>query len=329
MELKAAQSLFRILSRLIMTQHCRISLEDAIEDYAAGLLTAKGAIAYWVRIHLAPGWKRKINPKEIRETFRRNNRPMARSTFWDALHSLDEAGLIQFDEPGELEITRIESGNDNPSEKPDVSEKPDARPKNRTGVRKTGRTSEIPNERPPEPAQGNGSTESPDSYQIYSDLDQREREGGEFFSENSEPNKWETLRSEFEEWRSQLSLDQQDQFGRFALEKLRSLPQQPAIPDKWILSNWKFLRRQFEGKLLTHDRTITVEASSASPSPQKTSPSDVPPSPNQVPTPSPYKSPAQLRAEAEAIDRENRTPEGMAAARQALDAIHQRFGLRR
>ncbi|MGC9506194.1 hypothetical protein [Baaleninema sp.] len=32
-----------------MTQHHRIQLEDAIEDYAAGLLTA--TIAYWIRIH--------------------------------------------------------------------------------------------------------------------------------------------------------------------------------------------------------------------------------------------------------------------------------------
>ncbi|MGC9506022.1 MAG: hypothetical protein ACP5D4_20140, partial [Baaleninema sp.] len=178
----------------------------------------------------------------------------------------------------------------------------------------------------------------PQTIQTNTDYSDRERERGENnFSEESQADKWEVLKAEFEEWRSHLSQEQSDQFGRFVLERLRSLPQQPAIPDKWILSNWKFLKRQFEGQLLTHDRPTTVEVVSPPLSPQKTSPSEnqrtTPLSPQttslQAVTPSPYKTPAQIRAEAERIDRERQTPEAMATARQALDAIRKRFGLQR
>jgi hypothetical protein len=116
----------------------KLTLEKAVTDYSTGLLTAKGAIAAWVRINLKTGWKRAIKPQEMRELFRRNDKPMPRSTFWDALHKLSEDGVIQFDEPAELEITRIEKHNDIPSNKPDESEKPDSHPKNRTAIQKTG-----------------------------------------------------------------------------------------------------------------------------------------------------------------------------------------------
>ncbi|MBP0006202.1 MAG: hypothetical protein J7642_21210 [Cyanobacteria bacterium SBC] len=159
-------------------QHYRVALADAVRDYQDGLITAKGAIAYWIRIHLKPGWKRKIDPKEIREAFQRNGKPMPRSTFHNALHQLQEEGQIAFDEPSEIFVTRIDSG-------PNLGQ----RPKSGTAARiwdsgpnsgsasqilasgpNSGSASQISNERPPDPLQEGRSSDHPDYSHISSDF---------------------------------------------------------------------------------------------------------------------------------------------------------------
>lgn len=220
-------------------QHCRLSIADAIADYAQGLLTAKGAIAYWVKIHLAPGWKRKINPKEIRQTFQRDGKGMPKSTFWHALHKLEEDGLIAVEEPEVLSITHLESGGRPKNETP--SEKLDERPKNETVVQKIGQPSKKMDEQPLQPTAGKGFGYAPYSSHISSNSSQIEREGGEKISRISE----EAI-NEYENHLASLPADEADRFKRFIISRAKSLPKPPAIQVKWAASNWKFLWDEFK-----------------------------------------------------------------------------------
>jgi hypothetical protein len=93
-------------------QFFAVSIEHLQDDYAAGLLTAKGALAYFFRVKLAPGWHRKFSPTEIREAFQKDGKPMPRSTFWKAIHQLQEEGIIDFEERSTIEISRPEDDDD-------------------------------------------------------------------------------------------------------------------------------------------------------------------------------------------------------------------------
>lgn len=73
-------------------QHCRLSIADAIADYAQGLITAKGAIAYWIRCQ--ENQEIDLDPDDVRDAFKRNGRPMSRSQFYAGLKSLQEEGIV-------------------------------------------------------------------------------------------------------------------------------------------------------------------------------------------------------------------------------------------
>ncbi len=163
-------------------QHCRLTVDRIVELYQFGYLTAKGALGLWVEAKLAEGWETVISPKSIQELFSKNNKPMARSTFWGAMHSLQEDGLIDFDQPERIHIKRLpkppENGEDSapktvPSEiLNDVrnSEPPseilNPRPKNRTTVRNSEPPSEILNEQQPQPRPEKASSIPPNSDHI-------------------------------------------------------------------------------------------------------------------------------------------------------------------
>ena len=238
-------------------QHCRLSLCDAIADYAQGLLTAKGAIAYWIKIHLAPGWKRKVEPKEIRDTFKRNGKEMPKSTFWNALHKLEDDGLITVDEPETLSITHLGEQPPPQTNKTDTtsqgfggrpksctpSKKLDERPKKETTVQNNGQTSKKLDEQPPEPTAGKGFGSAPYSSHISSNSSQIEREGRLKNSGVSED-----AIAEYESHLNSLPVDQAERFKRFLISRAKSLPKPPAIQIKWAASNWKYLWKEFQSQ---------------------------------------------------------------------------------
>lgn len=76
-------------------QHCRLSISDAIADYAQGLLTAKGAIAYWIRNQ--ENQEITIDPKEVRNLFKRNGQPMSREEFCIAFLILEQERAVIID----------------------------------------------------------------------------------------------------------------------------------------------------------------------------------------------------------------------------------------
>ncbi len=179
-------------------QHCRLTVDRVVELYQNGYLTAKGALGLWIETKLACGWETVVSPKSIQQLFSKNDKPMARSTFWGAMHSLQEDGLIDFDQPERIHIKRLpnppESGEDS-APKTVLSEKSNdvqkieppskilnQRPENRTTVQKIERASKILNEQQPEisPAQGfsTSSNSSQNSYQIFiKSLSDEQREG--------------------------------------------------------------------------------------------------------------------------------------------------------
>jgi hypothetical protein len=81
------------------TQHYRITLEEAKNLYKSGILTSKGLIYSYLRIHQAPGWKRHYTPREIWEELE-----ISKSSFYKAIADLENARLIKFETPNGIEI---------------------------------------------------------------------------------------------------------------------------------------------------------------------------------------------------------------------------------
>ncbi len=179
-------------------QHCRLTVDRVVELYQSGYLTAKGALGLWIETRLAEGWKTTIQPKQIQELFNKNNKAMARSTFWHAMNSLLEDGKIHFEQPSRLHIKRLPSSKSDdkdsgPRTEPSKildnvqnSEPPskilDEHPKNETSIQNSEPPSKILDEQQPEtpPPQDSStsSNSSQNSYQIFiKSLSDEQREG--------------------------------------------------------------------------------------------------------------------------------------------------------
>ena len=91
-------------------QHYPIYLNDLLTHYRDGDLTAKGALRIYFRLRLAEGWKCRIKPAQIRGFFSKWSDKkgemveMAKTSFWRAMHELQEEGEIDFKEPESLVV---------------------------------------------------------------------------------------------------------------------------------------------------------------------------------------------------------------------------------
>jgi hypothetical protein len=145
-----------------MAQHYRIFLEDLLNHYRDGDLTAKGALRMYFRIRLAETWQAKIKHKEVRQFFSKWNDKkggyveMAKSSYHGALHELEEEGEIAFKEP-ESSIIRL-------VKKP--SRISDECPEFRTSIQNFEQVSNILDDDELEDIQDNGSSFPSDSSQI-------------------------------------------------------------------------------------------------------------------------------------------------------------------
>jgi len=67
-------------------QYCKTTLICAIEEYQLGILTTKGLLYYYLRIHPKTNWTLKETQKEIYEQL-----GISRSAFYKALRELKSA----------------------------------------------------------------------------------------------------------------------------------------------------------------------------------------------------------------------------------------------
>lgn len=156
-----------------MTQHYRIHLEEVLTLYKRGELTAMGAIAAYLRIKLKVGWKMAIKVKELRAFFN-----MPRSTFWNAMHRLQELGEFLFKEESTIVITRCGPNNEQTAQILDNG------PNDGTDGPNDGQAAQILDEQPPEPKPDKKSTKAQINstyFQLYSSFSQADRERFENF----------------------------------------------------------------------------------------------------------------------------------------------------
>lgn len=89
----------------IMTQ---FTLDDIKRYYEEELMTAKGAIAFWIRIYLEPGVQVEIEPQMLQEVFLKKGKPMSRSTLDNVFYQLQEDKAINFKTVGStIEVRRL------------------------------------------------------------------------------------------------------------------------------------------------------------------------------------------------------------------------------
>jgi hypothetical protein len=146
-------------------QHYRIFLPGLLNHYRDGDLTAKGALRIYFRLRLAEGWKCRIKPAQIRSFFSKwsdkagEMKEMPKSSFWKAMHELQEEEEIDFKEPESLVVRLFNTNQAQPSKIMDEVH-------NYGQGSKFGTKFKIMDEDELEVLQDNGSSFSSDSSQI-------------------------------------------------------------------------------------------------------------------------------------------------------------------
>lgn len=137
-------------------QHYRLTLNQAIDHYQSGDLTAKGALRIYFLIRLKPGWECRVKPKELQELF-----GMKRSTFWAAMNSLVEEGFLNDWQENQTVTVSLSCQN---SGQP--SKILDSHPENETPILNSGQPSNEIDNQTPEPLPVEDSETPSDSFQI-------------------------------------------------------------------------------------------------------------------------------------------------------------------
>jgi hypothetical protein len=169
--------MFLIPIPIMTQQHYRITLENAIAHYQAGDLTAKGLIHFYLKIKLKPGWKRRLNHKEVCKEL-----GIQKTAFYNAISRLKAEGSIDWEAPEGILVsisnTFRECGNDSAiAESQFANAEPDSAIADWLSANAESKS--------PKPASNNHCGDPPDfltdSYQIFiNSLSESEREN--FFS---------------------------------------------------------------------------------------------------------------------------------------------------
>lgn len=83
-----------------VSQHYRLTLQDAIAHYQQGDLTAKGLLHFYLKIRLKPGWTLRETQKEICQKL-----GISRAAFYSALSRLRAEGSIQWTTPANTQFS--------------------------------------------------------------------------------------------------------------------------------------------------------------------------------------------------------------------------------
>ena len=92
-----------MISKQEKAQFAKTTLEEAINEYRLGFLTATGLVRYWIKITMAYGWEKRIKPKDICDEL-----GVSKSAFYKAIAQLKVLGYINFEVHGEMTIINSE-----------------------------------------------------------------------------------------------------------------------------------------------------------------------------------------------------------------------------
>ena len=192
-------------------QHYRLTLNDAIAQYEAKLITATALMYFYIRIKRAQGWKITLYQKQTCEEL-----GIKKSAFYKAIAKLLEKGLIDTENSSGVTVTVTnphfaENIPQNEESIPHFAEKSPQIAENIPQIAEP-----IPHfaeNETPENAQGKEHSNSPysltDSYQIFN---------------------------------NSLSPEERENFKKFGIKKAENLPNPPTLPQKWIEKHWEELK---------------------------------------------------------------------------------------
>jgi hypothetical protein len=149
-----------------------MTIQDAIEQYSKGCITAIGLVNFYFQIELKHGWKKRYNPKDIYTTL-----GISKATFYRAIAKLQVEGYISFEVHGEITVTNTCLRNEiKVSDLRQQSQVQDDSLKFKTTVSDLRQQSQVCDNKTPEPLSGKDSSNAPDLYIYSSQISYREGE---------------------------------------------------------------------------------------------------------------------------------------------------------
>ena len=211
-------------------QFVKMTLNDAIDHYQRGDLTAKGLLHLYFKIKIAPGWTMNKTQKEICDEL-----GIKKTAFYNALSRLKAEGSINWSVPDNtkfsISLPFRETGNHSAiaESQTGIAESQTGIAESQTGIAES--QTGIAENKPSKPAPNIPSSDSPDlysdSYQIY-------------------------LIS--------LSEGERKNFLNFCQEEAKTLPKPPTLPMRWIERNLEDLKAKWESFNGTNDDNVSEQS---------------------------------------------------------------------
>jgi hypothetical protein len=198
-----------------MTQHYRMTLNSAIADYQAGLISATTLVCYYFRIRLAPGWKVQIDWQKVCSEL-----GISKASFYKALQRLKEKKLINFN------VFRRVVASLNHSQQAEIDETDKAE------------TLEDRSETVLDKIEN-----SLDRSETSEDKTETTTSTKPLLNKDSsqQPN---SSSSSFQSFLLSLSTGQRERFLEFGKKQALSLPKPPVLIESWISNNYQELAKQ-------------------------------------------------------------------------------------
>lgn len=196
-------------------QHYRMTLQDAINHYQQGDITAKGLLHIYFKIKIAPGWTMNKSQKEICEEL-----GIKKTAFYNALSRLKAEGSINWTVPEStkfsITLSFHNSGNDSAitNDNSAITNEFSAIAESQTRIAEN-QFANAEN-KSPKPAPEMTSSDSPDLYSNSS-----------------------------QSFIQSLSQGERENFLKFCQERAFQLPKPPILLTKWIEANAEDLKAQW------------------------------------------------------------------------------------
>jgi hypothetical protein len=206
-------------------QHFRLTLSDAIAKYDSGDITAKGLVHFYILIKCAPGWKLKLNWRDLKDVL-----PIRKSAFYNAISRLKTEGAIDWEAPEGILVSVHNHGLQSTimDSQSTIMDSQSTIMDSQSTIMDSQST--IMDSKPSKPALEKELEDRPDLYSSsiqfnYISLSENERES----------------------------------FLIFSRKKAASLPTPPTLIDKWIESQQKFLYAEYQ----EYQRKLSINCQAA------------------------------------------------------------------
>ncbi|MDJ0581671.1 hypothetical protein [Crocosphaera sp.] len=90
---------------IMAQQHYRMTLEDVLDQYQCGLISATALLYYYLKIRLKPGWKVTLHQSEISQQL-----GISKASFYKGISRLKEKKLIDWEAPNGLVVSLGQNG---------------------------------------------------------------------------------------------------------------------------------------------------------------------------------------------------------------------------